>query len=94
MPATTAWTTTACKNPLAGRFPAITSTKEMIMVFKEKQKVYWVRRNGEKAVGRVVVPEYAKGKGTFVDVQPINDAGKPVGKANSLRPSQLSKQPV
>lgn len=64
-------------------------------VWKDGDKVETVRRTGERIIAKVTKGNYAKGKGLWVDIQPLElDArGKlvPEGKPLCKRPSELSK---
>lgn len=59
---------------------------------KDGMKVTWTRRNGEVANGLVRGAIVMKTKGPFVTVENVDEKGKPNGKTNALRPSQLSKR--
>ena len=54
-------------------------------------KVQWIRRNGDGARG-VVRDFEQKSKGMWVNVESVDDKGKPTGKFTKVLAGQLSKR--
>lgn len=63
--------------------------------WKDGDKVETRRRTGELIIAKVVKGNYAKGKGQWVDIQPMAPDAKgklvPNGKPLCKRPTELSK---